>query len=126
MSWAPDLVHSGRAGRLSTGMAPNDNQNQGQQDLGVLGSQENPEIGGVETISQQDREEYEADVENVLKNDRDLDGDVDLKDAVLRKLDEAEAALRRVAERGGAIGSVASKAADLIDRIDGSGHEIQS
>ena len=80
----------------------------------------------IEMISEEDRAAYEADVENVLENDRDLDGDVDAKDKVLKKLDAVENKLRRVGEKGGLVGGAANAVADLIDKVDGSGHRSAS
>jgi hypothetical protein len=93
------------------------------EDDGILPVEELPEHEEIETISDQDRAEYEAAVEHILANDRDGDGDVDIKDAVLRKLEEAEGGLRRIGEQGGVAGKIANKAAEILDKVENSPHD---
>lgn len=63
-------------------------------------------------ISDRDREEYEADVDHVLNNDVDRDGDVDVLDSVKKGLTRVK---NLMAGRG------AHKVAEAIDRLDGDG-----
>ena len=106
-------------------MTTSSNPKNNETDFGVLPASI-PADAGIETISAEDRAEYEAAVDAVLQNDRDLDGDVDIKDKVLGKLNDIEGGLRRMAEDEGVMGKLAGKAADLVDKFDGSGHEKDS
>lgn len=106
-------------------MTTSPNSKNNETDFGVLPTPTPVDLG-IETISAEDRAEYEAAVDAVLQNDRDLDGDVDIKDKLLGKLDDIEGGLRRMAEGDGVINKLAGKAADIVDKFDGSGHEKDS
>jgi hypothetical protein len=87
-------------------------------------NQKNPDSGEIlpepkidrdhtyQPISDQDRAEYEADVDHVLSNDVDRDGDVDFLDSVKRGLMKVK---NIMSDKG------AHKIAEVIDKMDGDG-----